>query len=385
MISCSKNSLHRIIEEFEDEPRDNQSVENDSDSAGSKSTGNYIEEILEQLVFNDDIDEKHTKSQTKASSKAGTKKTSYRAKTKKAANPKEKFEHEIVFTKTTNERSTLRSDDDFDSTNELIKSIAYQRGYLCDDHPTLPSLESDSEIPTSDAVVTLVDDARRTDNVPIEKLHASNTTILDFFKHFCRKFVNNYKYGCMMISFIFLVILFSLIFLYGLQSRADADNGSHLADTVHHQNTKLKDILTLFGFHPQPSSPQFMAIEFLANEDTDNHIPSNDIKALLLDLEQKKNNKESSYLFQRLIQRYVVLTIYFSMTSYKNWNGFNQLMQVRLHECNWPGVMCNRDKVVTDIKSNENIGRLRGTIPTEIGLLSELGKLINVRTITTLK
>ena len=75
---------------------------------------------------------------------------------------------------------------------------------------------------------------------------------------------------------------------------------------------------------------------------------------------------------QRIIQRDVLIALY-DATNGANWFFNSGWLVTGSDECNWYGVTCNGSGTVTELALTSN--KLDGTIPSDIGLLTELGKL----------
>jgi hypothetical protein len=141
-------------------------------------------------------------------------------------------------------------------------------------------------------------------------------------------------------------------------------------------------------FDPTPGSPQYHAILWMAFVD----MPTILGKGI-----QKPLNSTNMNLSIRITQRYVLLVIFFQNIGMDHLalGGWASITGARLTECIWPGVTCTTIKVnnedgttansitqevtvVTGLNLNPTIGLLRGSLPTELGLLSNLRTLQNV-------
>jgi hypothetical protein len=134
-------------------------------------------------------------------------------------------------------------------------------------------------------------------------------------------------------------------------------------------------------FDAIPGTPQYDAVAWMANID----IPSilgNDIQkpSHMTDVNRTVNGE--SDLLIRITQRYALLVIYFAVIGIDNLalGGWASLTGARLPECIWPGITCYTDKstnttIVSGLDLNPTVGRVAGSLPTELGLLSNLGTL----------
>jgi hypothetical protein len=111
----------------------------------------------------------------------------------------------------------------------------------------------------------------------------------------------------------------------------------------------------------QPNTPQFRALSWLADDD-----PAQ------LDLEATPTNK--------LLERYVMTVFYFATVGEEWWEQISFLSSQQT--CAWRyggsfatrGVVCGRDNQLRMIQIvNKNVG---GTLPTELGLLSDLEEIL---------
>lgn len=122
-------------------------------------------------------------------------------------------------------------------------------------------------------------------------------------------------------------------------TRAPTLNRNHPLVGVLEDVTPLEDLIN-------PYTPQGEALIWLATRD-----------------------KQTPSADPRIIQRYamVVLDVALHTPEPRFWSSRNS------HECQWPGVMCNEERHVTEI--NWARQQLPGTIPPELGLLTHLSKL----------
>jgi hypothetical protein len=143
--------------------------------------------------------------------------------------------------------------------------------------------------------------------------------------------------------------------------------------TTYYESKRL-GIKTLLGVHPVVGSAQHQAIEFMVNQDLDVHCPMQSISFLLL---QDRQIATKNKVYKRLVQRYVLLVLYFSNGDFRSIGGWGTPTGRKLHECLWSGVRCSNkfdEESVTGIEINERIGHLYGTMPTDLGFLTTLGK-----------
>jgi len=85
------------------------------------------------------------------------------------------------------------------------------------------------------------------------------------------------------------------------------------------------------------------------------------------------NQLVDKYSIKRLLQRYALAVFYYSLLGNSNSSTFENWLE-DFSECEWSNIKCTED-IVTSLESTD--GKLVGTLPTEIGLLSEL-ELFNV-------
>ena len=118
----------------------------------------------------------------------------------------------------------------------------------------------------------------------------------------------------------------------------------------------LRDTLSI---NPNPSSPQYQALEWLTYDDY----------YFYYDNVSQMNE---------LIQRYALVVFHIATGRWNNGGGWATPSGARQPTCYWTGVICNRgDKVVYGIELDYAVGLLTGTIPPEIGLLTSLGRCLN--------
>jgi hypothetical protein len=138
-------------------------------------------------------------------------------------------------------------------------------------------------------------------------------------------------------------------------------------------------------FNPPPGMPQYDALVWLAYDDMPT-ILGTDLQPRLPrnDTNQAESIRWNSNLSTRITQRYVLLLLFFANIGTEDLmlGGWGSLTGARLIECIWPGVTCRTSpdgiSVVTGVEMNPNIGHLHGSIPAEIGLLSNLGTYLNL-------
>ena len=110
----------------------------------------------------------------------------------------------------------------------------------------------------------------------------------------------------------------------------------------------LQDIRTILvppNLWSESNAPQMRATEFMTFADSKHVDPTS----------------------TRLVQRYALLVLYFA-------NGGDRWpLNPLLHECDWPFVVCSVDAVATKLYMGQKVD-MTGSLPAEIGLLSDLGK-----------
>jgi hypothetical protein len=87
---------------------------------------------------------------------------------------------------------------------------------------------------------------------------------------------------------------------------------------------------------------------------------------------------EVEAFLQRLAQRFALLVLYFAVMEAGGGvpaGGWASITGARLNECLWPGVICSdKGQYVSGLEIDPNVGFLQGSLPSELGLLSNLGK-----------
>ena len=73
------------------------------------------------------------------------------------------------------------------------------------------------------------------------------------------------------------------------------------------------------------------------------------------------------------IQRYVIALFYLSLDG-SNWASHNNWLDLSVSECDWFGVECGNDNMITELNLSQN--NLVGSIPSEVKNLDQLEKLI---------
>jgi len=208
------------------------------------------------------------------------------------------------------------------------------------------------------------------------------------------------------------VVVFCLILIISLSSSIDDDRiitdidegqdgdvnfdgGSAISEAFQEKAIKalseqsgVDDILTLDinGIAQYNDNiPQFQALRWL---DTDwqnsASVMSSSISTKLSSLDAEVSSSLESVLSDnRLVQRYALLVLYFSTEgNYWNLKGSKstspkdiiQFPHPQVHECEWAGVTCNKNYMVSQLDLSES--NLTGILPREIGWLSNLQKLM---------
>lgn len=83
-----------------------------------------------------------------------------------------------------------------------------------------------------------------------------------------------------------------------------------------------------------------------------------------------------------IVQRYAMLVIFYSVIGVDGLKlgGWATLTGSHLTECIWPGAICRDDVALTSLAlDNPTLGLIRGSLPTELGLLTNLGMTNFVR------
>jgi hypothetical protein len=116
-----------------------------------------------------------------------------------------------------------------------------------------------------------------------------------------------------------------------------------------------KELCTVVGVDPEPGTPQFLALEWMASEDLE-----------MWDYE--------TISVERLKQRYALAVFHIATGRWNKRGLWASPSGAREHECFWPGVSCDRDKLnVLSLELDLFVGTLQGSIPSDIILLSSLG------------
>lgn len=121
--------------------------------------------------------------------------------------------------------------------------------------------------------------------------------------------------------------------------------------------TFLEELRSVIGVDPEPDTPQFRALEWMAFDD----------------LELFYYETVSA---ERLKQRYALAVFHIATGRWNKIGGWATPSGAREHECFWPGVSCDRDNVmVLALELDTFVGTLQGSIPSEVIFLSSLGTL----------
>jgi hypothetical protein len=145
------------------------------------------------------------------------------------------------------------------------------------------------------------------------------------------------------------------------------------------------------NFNPKPGTPQYDALFWMAHVDVPS-ILGDDLSLHIPNILNNTNEEETDLLSNsnisiRITQRFALLLLFFNNIGTENLmlGGWASLIGARLSECIWPGVTCRtsldtinhtKTTVVTGLELNPWVATLHGTIPTEIGLLTNLGPSI---------
>jgi hypothetical protein len=145
---------------------------------------------------------------------------------------------------------------------------------------------------------------------------------------------------------------------------------------------------------PALGTPQYKALHWMAADDLQiniyeqNPLPTKLIYDVYKQVVEsgvatdkfKKDYSEMNILFLHINQRFALLVLYFANISEVNGEGWASLTGIRMHECDWLGVICDSlTKAVTSIEISGSDAMLSGSLATEIGLLSSLGAYTCVR------
>jgi len=125
---------------------------------------------------------------------------------------------------------------------------------------------------------------------------------------------------------------------------------------------RLSKLQVALGVFPDTDSPQEEALQWLAYDDTVYDVVYDDFG----DIPRED-----------LMQRYALVVFHIATGRWNRMGGWATESGAYQHECLWPGVRCDRDDIRVkslDFKKQE-VGKLTGTIPTEIGLLKNLSKM----------
>lgn len=139
-----------------------------------------------------------------------------------------------------------------------------------------------------------------------------------------------------------------------------------------------------------PGTPQRQAVDWLGGGGGDltyilgDDLPSKrayDRYQTNITLERTEEYFALETLRERITQRYALLVLYFALGGKYPLLGWATLSGARLDECSWPNVACDFDRqYITQIQFD---ARMVGRIPSEIGLLSKLGRYPNADFHTT--
>jgi hypothetical protein len=127
----------------------------------------------------------------------------------------------------------------------------------------------------------------------------------------------------------------------------------------------------IFSGGPNIGTPQYNALTWMADIDAPNILGEINSTELA----------HSADLSTRITQRYALLVIFFAIIGPEQLalGGWASITGARLPECIWPGVTCrtthgtNTATVVVGLHLDPMISRVHGSLPTELGLLSNLG------------
>ena len=123
---------------------------------------------------------------------------------------------------------------------------------------------------------------------------------------------------------------------------------------------------------PIIGTPQYEALFWMTNVDS---------PTILGDINNTDLANDDD-LKRRIIQRYALLVFFFAVIGPEHLllGGWASVTGARLPECLWPGVTCRATPgtkdptVVVGLLFDATIARLHGSLPTDLGLLSNLGR-----------
>jgi hypothetical protein len=173
------------------------------------------------------------------------------------------------------------------------------------------------------------------------------------------------------IVFVVMSVIALILYLVGMSRTSNADDMPPVLypgfpaidETIIDETPRFRSpnfveelIRTIVGVDPLSGTPQLGALEWMASDD--------------LELWDYK-----TISVQRLKQRYALVVFHIATGRWNTRGGWATPSGSRQHECYWPGVYCDRDNnVVLSLRLDTFVGILQGSIPSDIFLLSNLGK-----------
>jgi hypothetical protein len=143
----------------------------------------------------------------------------------------------------------------------------------------------------------------------------------------------------------------------------DTDDPVSLGDTSFTGTPRFRDpgfaqeLGSVLGVHPEPETPQSLALEWLAKDDF-----------------ELWNYPDVT--MEQLTQRYALAVLHIATGRWNQRGGWATSSGARITECIWPGVSCDRNDTVNALALDSSLGIMQGSIPSEIALLSSLGKSV---------
>jgi hypothetical protein len=197
---------------------------------------------------------------------------------------------------------------------------------------------------------------------------------------------NTANYCGIVIAFLFTLFLMTSIIasLLSIQGYNFKKGKSHhmLSNTTSTRATQLLDRLVaeLHVVSPKKNTPQFQALRFLIYNDKFYNLLNDD------DDEEEDHiddpdDPDWQDIIPNLEQRYALLVLYYGLGGeFAGRNGWASLSGALLHECSWPGILCEEDFVVTELVLDPHVvarpSAIQGRLHTEIGRLRNLRRLM---------
>lgn len=195
----------------------------------------------------------------------------------------------------------------------------------------------------------------------IEMDSSASSPVLESVKQGPRLMISSKSRGLRMIVLLVLGVISVMIFVV-----VGAIKGKETYDNINNDwdyETKLEEIKSRLGTTPyqdpitwlDPRSPQSLALEWLTYQDKALTIADDD---------------------SRIFQRYALIVFAYA-TNAELWRGMDPWYHESMagsHECSFVGIDCNLDKEIVSI--DLVMRKLSGTLPEELGLLTELKSLL---------